>query len=239
MPVHYSGDYLRESLLSVEPFVNKMVVAYSAKPSQGHGNETQCPDKEEDVFRTCREVLGDKLIWDRAESYSLEAYHRDVRYRYAEGFDFILNVDSDEVMIGIEEAIEYASASTAQYFGINGYVNFFRSFSWACYDGYRPVRIENLKFKNGIQDLECKMVILHFSCAQREEVMRYKYKNFGHASEIKNDYLDSVFYAWSPENNIPDIHPVAIALWNAVPFDKTTMPEYLKQHPNYEKEIIR
>lgn len=238
MCIHYSGDYLKEALLSVMDHVDKMVISYSHKPSQGQGNGSPVPDSKEYIQGVCQEVLGNKLIWDEALSYNTEAAHRDVRYKYSEGFDVILTVDADEIMLDVPEAIQYIMNSGAQYAGVSGYVNFFRSFSWCALDGYRPIRLENLHVKTGFQDLNCPMIVLHFSCAQREAVMRYKYFNYGHASEIKPNYLDEIFYKWSPENNIQDLHPVAYDLWNAVFYDKTTMPEYLKNHPNYNKDLI-
>jgi hypothetical protein len=68
--------------------------------------------------------------------------------------------------------------------------------------------------------------------------MRYKYKVFGHASEIKTDWLDKVHYAWTPENNFGDLHPVSINLWNAVQYDKNKMPDFLKKHSNFDKILI-
>lgn len=68
--------------------------------------------------------------------------------------------------------------------------------------------------------------------------MRYKYNVFGHASEIKKDWLNNIHYGWNPANNFGDLHPVSINLWDAVPFDKNKMPEFLKQHPNFNKELI-
>ena len=44
MTIHYAGDYLREALLSVVDHVDKMVIAYSKQPSQGHGTNLECPD---------------------------------------------------------------------------------------------------------------------------------------------------------------------------------------------------
>jgi len=241
MTIHYGMDYLRESLLSIRDHVDKIVVAYTKNPSHGYRSNQICPDSSFDIHKTCLEVLGaDKLIWYPEESYSNEAAHRDQRYTYAEGYDLILTIDADEVFKEeeINNAIQYALNDHARYFGIKGYVNFFRSFSWACYDGFRPIRIENLRNHNHIQNLECPLTIYHFSTAQREEIMRYKYSIFGHASEIKPNWLNEVFYKWSPENNIQDLHPVSIGLWNAVPFDKETLPKYLKDHPNFNKEII-
>lgn len=238
MPVHYAGDYLKESLLSIRDHINKMLIAYSYKPSQGHSNKTECPDKRDDIYTICREILGEKLIWDETTEYPSEAHHRSVAHHYAPGFDAILSVDSDEIMIGVPQALEYAFTHEERYFGINGYINLFRSFEWACYDGFRPVRIEVMGRKNVLQNLECPLTIFHFSCAQRKEIMEYKYQNFGHASEIKPGYLENVFYKWSPDNNISDLHCVAIGLWNAVKFDKTRMPEYMKDHKNYNLLLI-
>lgn len=239
MIAHYSGDYLKETLLSVRDHVDKMVVAYSRKPSQSHGDGTICPDTREYIYDTCVEILGDKLIWDEKELYHIEAEHRNVKYTYSSDFDVVLTVDADEVMIGIPEAIEYAMNNPERHFGIKGYVNFFRSFSWACYDDYRPCRIEVLNRANQNQNLECKMTILHFSCAQRREVMEYKYKNFGHSSEIRPNYLQDIFYAWYPGSEIRYLHAVSTGIWeSAVFYDKRTMPEYLKQHKNYNLDLI-
>ncbi len=238
MTIHYSGDYLREALLSVVDHVDKLVVAYSHKPSHGHSSNKPCPDTKDYILAIAEEVLGDKLIWDEADSYPAEAHHRNVRYKYSEGYDFILTVDADEVMIDIPQAIEYAANSKERYFGIDGYHNLFRSFNWACYDGFRPIRIESIRRNNQLQNLNCPMTIYHFSCAQRREVMEYKYSNFGHASEIKKNYLTDIFYKWSPENNISDLHPVSIGLWNAVPFNKNKLPIYMLAHPNFFKDII-
>lgn len=241
MILYYGAEYLRESLLSVRDHVDKLVIAYTGKPSHGVLCNEPCPDKETQLYDIAYEVLGDKLIWDpKREGYGNEGAHRDVRYKYVTPgkHDCILTIDADEIMVGVPEAIDYAMNGHCQYYGIDGYVNFFRSFEFACYDGFRPIRIENLNHKHGAQDLNCKLTIYHFSTALSEKYMRYKYKVFGHASEIKKNYLDDIFYKWSPENNFPDLHPVSIGLWNATPFDKTKLPEYLKQHPNYNKHII-
>jgi hypothetical protein len=82
MSIHYGLCYLKESLGSIKDHVDKMVIAYSKLPSHGYQGNEVCPDSEEDIYKICSEVLGDKLIWDRAESYPNEATHRDVKYKY-------------------------------------------------------------------------------------------------------------------------------------------------------------
>lgn len=241
MTIHYGKDYLEASLTSVRNHVDKMVVAYSQKPSHGFGTDQPCPDTRDEIFEICNRILGDKLIWDEVEQHGHEAIHRNVRYKYDQGFDVILTVDADEVLEenDIPGAIQFAMANKERYYGIAGYLNFFRSFSWVCHDSFRPIRIENLRVNNQLQNLGCNLKIYHFSTAQPEAIMRYKYKIFGHHDEIKKDWLDEIFYKWSPENNMPDLHPVSLNLWNATFFDKTTLPEVLKAHPYYNIDLIR
>lgn len=236
--IHYGKEYLKESLFSVVSHVDKMVVAYSKYPSHGHGTKRECPDSEEEIYKICHEVLGDKLLWDRVEMHPNEGAHRNVRYKYAQGYDLILTIDADEVYEGVPAALEYAYTRTERYFGIDGYINFWRSFNYACYDGFRPIRIENLSNHNQVQNHGCRLTVYHFSTCQSEPVMRYKYKVFGHASEMRANWLDAIYYAWRPDNDIQDIHPVAFGLWNTVKFDKETLPSYLKEHPNFNKTLV-
>jgi hypothetical protein len=65
-----------------------------------------------------------------------------------------------------------------------------------------------------------------------------KWNISGHAHELRPGWIDEVLYKWTPENNFPNLHPVAHGIWNATPYDKNTLPDILKQHPNFNKELI-
>lgn len=238
LTIHYGVEYLKECLTSIKDHCEKVVVAYTDRPSHGYSTTQECPDKKEDIKSICENVLGDKLIWDE-NNYSQENQHRMQVHNYASGYDLILTIDADEVMEPkeLDAALNYAYTNTERYFGIKGYVNFWRSFNWACYDGFRPIRIENLNNPNSLQNHECPLTIYHFSTAQSESVMRYKYKIFGHASEIRENWLDNTHYAWSP-NSFGDLHPVSLNLWNAIPYNKFLLPQILWQHPNFNKQLI-
>lgn len=240
MTCHYVGSYLREALESVVDHVDKMVIAYSQSPSQGHGaHHLHNPDSEGYIFDICQDVLKDKFIWSRADRYGAENEHRNVKYQYTEGYDLCLTVDSDEVFKSedLPKAFEYAMNGSAQLYGIDGYINFWKSFNHACYDGYRPIRIENLHNHNGQQDLNCKCTIYHFSCCQPPEIMNYKYSVFGHAHEVRPEWLQSVYFDWQP--GMEWLHCVSRQIWqHAEPFDKTTLPELLKKHPFYNLEKV-
>ena len=240
MTIHYGLEYLKESLTSIKDHVEGMVISYVHKPSHGFKTILNCPDKAEDIRKVCEEVLGNKLIWDEAEFYGAENIHRSVAKKYSQGFDLILTIDADEVFepTEINNALNYAYTHNERYYGINGYLNFWRCFDYVCLDGFRPIRIENLNNHNSMQNLNCPLTIYHFSTAQSKAVMEYKYSCFGHANEIKADYLEKVFYKWTPENNFGDLHPVSINLWNAVQYDKNKLPDFLKKHSNFEKTLI-
>ncbi len=240
MPIFYGKEYLRESLTSIKDHCEMVVVAYTPNPSHGFGTTDVCPDTEQEIFTIATEVLGNKLIWDKHDNYHAENQHRQRAYNYSSGYDLILSIDADEVYDtkDLYYALNYAYTHPQRYYGIKGYINFWRSFNWACYDGFRPVRIENLGANNNDQNLECPLTIYHFSTAQSEPVMRFKYKIFGHASEIKPDWLNKTHYGWNTTNQFGNLHCVANDIWNAEPFDKNKMPEFLKQHPNFNKELI-
>jgi hypothetical protein len=226
--------------MSVVEHVDKMVIAYSMMPSQGHGTLLTCPDSEGYIFSICQDVLKDKLIWDRADRYGAENEHRSVKYRYSEGYDLVFTVDSDEVYKTdeLQKSFKYAYWGVDRFYGVDGFVNFWRSFDYACYDGFRPIRLENLHRKEHTQDLNLKQTIYHFSTCQPEPIMRYKYNVFGHAHEVRKDWLNDIYYKWKPNNQFDDVHCVAFNLWNPVPFDKSVLPSYLKSHHNYNKVLV-
>jgi len=238
--IHYGKEYLKESLLSVVNHVEAMVISYSRRPSHGQRLSQECPDKEEEIKAICDEVLGDKLIWISVDRYGSEAEHRNTRYTHAKGYDLILTIDADEVYkeFDIPNALTFAMNNKERYFGINGYINFWRSFEYCCLDGFRPIRIENLNNHNQLQNHNCPLIVYHFSTCQSEPILRYKMKAFGHASEIRSNWIDGIYYAWTPENDIQDVHPVAFGLWNTIKFDKNSLPQYLKDHPNFNKFLI-
>lgn len=239
--VHYGVEYFRESLLSVKNHVDKMYVCYSANPSHGFGADTPCPDSEGTLKQIAEEVMGDKLIWETYTSFDSEITHRNMRYKYSLGYTFILTIDPDEVFDTefIPKALDYAYANPQRYYGIQGYINFFRTFKWYFKDKYRPIRIEKLIVDNTDENLNCLLPVYHFSLCQREEVIRYKMKVFGHRNEIVPGYLER-FYAWTPElkDSILNMHPTHPELWHKAEYmDPALLPEILKNHPNAIKDV--
>lgn len=236
MPLHYGAEYLDAAIKSVHSFVDKIMILYTATPSYGFGTEVRCPESREEL-KEIAENASNKVVWKDC-SFGNEGEHRRHIYKFSKGYDLVLAIDADEVFDqeDLPIALDQALNSNYRYLGVNGFVNFWRSFDYACYDGFRPVRITNLKNREGQGEVFCK--VYHFSCAQKEEIMRYKYDIHGHKDEIRTDWLDDIFYKWEPDNNFGNLHPVANDIWNTVPFDKQELPAILKSHKNFNKRLI-
>lgn len=236
IPLFYGKEYLSACIKSMEPFVERILIFYVDKPSQGHGTDLECPETEQEL-KEIAEAASPKVEWYK-DFFGNEGEHRANIYKYSKGYDLVLTLDGDEVIDpnDAQNALDSAYASANRYHGIAGFINFWRSFSWVCTDGFTPVRIINLNNEEGEGVVPCK--IYHFSCAQSEAIVRYKWAISGHKDELIPGWIDEVFYKWTPGCFMNDLHPVAHDIWNATPFDKSTLPDVLKTHPNYLKEII-
>lgn len=239
-PLHYGQEYLSEAIKSVDPYCERIIILYSPNPSYGHGTTMQCPESESELMEIALNA-SPKVEWVKIEAHA-ENQHRGYIYKIASegGYDGILAFDADEVMGDLTGILPLCQASTKRYIGFSNYVNFWRSFDYHCRDGFTPIRYINL---HNTDAKDCDVVpatVYHFSCAQRIETMRYKLEIHGHKNELRVNWLRDIYEAWTPENNFGNLHLVSYipALWNAEKFDKTTLPELLKYHPNYDKYLI-
>jgi hypothetical protein len=236
IPLMYGAEYLEACIKSMENHVEKILIVYTEKPSQGHATNHPCPETEEDLKKIAYKA-STKIEWHKGE-FGSEAEHRNYILKYSQGYDLVFTLDADEIVNqeDIQHALKLAYESDKRHIGISGFINFWRSFDYACYDSFIPYRIINLKNSGGLGQVDCR--IYHFSTAQKIETIRFKWNVSGHKDELKRGWIDQVYLRWTPENQFNDLHPVSIGLWNATPFDKTTLPEVLKSHPNYNKYLI-
>lgn len=236
IPLMYGAEYLEACIKSMENHCEKILVVYTDKPSQGHGTIHKCPETEEQLKEIAMKA-SNKIEWHKGQ-FGFEAEHRNYILKYTTGYDLVFTLDSDEVVDSskLSHALKLAYESDKRHIGIAGFVNFWRSFNYACYDGFTPYRIVNLRNSGGTGVVE--LPIYHFSTAQKLEIVRFKWNVSGHKDELRRNWIDDVYLRWTPENQIQDLHPVAFGLWNATPFDKENLPDILKQHPNFNKEII-
>lgn len=238
-PILYGGEYLTQAIQSVEPYVEEIIMLYTDKPSYGHGTDIGCPESEE-ALKNIAYSASNKVKWVNISS-NQESHHRGHIFAIAErgGYDGVLTFDADEVFdTDLIDLIPKFHASKARNIGFTGYINFFKSFNHACYDGFAPIRYYNLHNKDGQENFNAR--VYHFGCAQRMEIMEYKLLIHGHKSEIRPYWLENVYKRWQPGMIIDKgLHLVSHDLWpQATDFDKTQLPEILRQHFNYNKEVI-
>ena len=235
-PLFYGAEYLEEAIQSVAPFVDKIIILYTDKPSYGFGTDVRCPEPES-LLMGIAIGASDKVEWVKGE-WGMEGEHRGAIYNYSDGYDIVLAFDADEVFNqeDLPKAIETVYSGTARYYGVEGYINFWKTFDWEVKDFFRPIRFTNLN--NTWGEAEVHQTIYHFSCCQSDMIMNFKYLVHGHKNEISDSWLKDKYYAWTPENRVQFLHPSSQQIWgDAFPFDKTTLPDSLKQHPNYNKTI--
>lgn len=237
-PINYGKEYFEASLKSVEPHVDKFVVLYSETGSQGYVTDQKPPDTESELHAIASDVLGSKLVWDNSR-YATEGQHRDAAFAFAEGYQVMLTLDSDEVIDSKElpRVIQEVYDGSHRRLGVNGYVNFWRSFSRACIDGFRPIRFFNLMRPSAGSQGEVQIPFYHFGCAQSLDTVFYKWQISAHRGELRPDwyYMHS---HWEP-GKYEWLHPASLTIWKEPEyFDKQTLPQILKDHPNFKKEII-
>jgi hypothetical protein len=248
-PLHYGTAYLPYALRAIEPFVDKVIIAYTAQPSYGHPATLPIPagESEAELRATC-DFLGNKLEWHSGQ-WTSEGAHRNETYRLAGDCDLILQVDSDEIFNSrsLDRCLKEAYDGKSARYGIGGnpvieglgWCHFFRSFSTVCYDAPQharaPVRILKPSGE-GVSNL--KGTVCHMGYAIPDALLRYKLSCHGHHNELRPGWIHEVW------DKFPDVttnvHPVSSdGFWNIVKFVKELLPDDLKAHPFYDLDVIR
>ena len=242
IPLMYGAEYLEACIKSMLPFVDKLIIVYVDQPSQGHATNIPCPESRELLHSIAVKAIEgneSKFEWHDAGTFPNESAHRNYILQFSEGYDLIFTLDADEVCepLDMPKAIQEAYNSDKRHIGIAGFINFWRSFSWACHDSFIPYRFINLRNVSGTSQTDLR--VYHFSTAQDIRTIEFKWNVSGHKDELRKDWFD-IYKHWRPDRNTfpKGLHPVAHDLWQSTPFDKTTLPDVLKEHVNYGRELI-
>lgn len=234
--LHYGAEYLKEAIQSVAPFVERIIILYSDKPSYGFGTDAICPETEMQLHDLAISA-SEKVEWYKID-VGTEGDHRAYILNFADGYDGILAFDADEIFdpVDLPVALDLCTKTDKRYIGFGGFVNFWKSFNYACYDGFTPIRYINLHNSGGEGAVPCR--VYHFSCAQSMQVMRYKLAIHGHHDEIRPGWLE-MYENWKPGDVVEGgTHLVALGIWLPAWFDREELPELLHNHTNYGKETI-
>jgi len=236
---HYGKDYIGYAIKSVYPYVDRIVIFYTPKPSFGHGTDAVCPENSSDIRRAAS-AFGDprhKIFWIEGQ-YGNEGHHRRVAEEYAEnmGFDTLFALDYDEVWQddALHFAINFVAATPKRIFRVP-MIHFWRSFSWACKDLAQPVRFTKLNEPEGESYIPLGTPVYHFGYAITDKMMRYKWQIHGHKNELRDRWFEDV---WDVDRRT-DVHPTCEQdFWTPERFSKTKLPIFMRKHPFYKEGKI-
>lgn len=237
--IHYGKEYLSCAIQAVYPVSDEIVIVYTATPSHGTGTDMPCPETMSDIITEAKRYDPDNKVYFTTGTFSNEGEQRGACEQICKdrGTDIIVRFDADEVWDteSLRLSLDVVDKSDAKYFGVNGFVNFWKSFNNICVDQFTPIRLINVNVQNNTE-VVIDGIIYHFSCAQADKTMLYKYEIHGHKHEIRENWLDEIYFKWKEGQN--DVHMTSVGLWNVIAFDKNTLPRILKNHENFNKELI-
>ncbi|MHB8410267.1 MAG: hypothetical protein ACYDHY_19720 [Acidiferrobacterales bacterium] len=211
MICHYGKKYMDAAIQSVEPFVDKIIVLYSEKPSQGHPTDLVCPDTREELKAISD--LHPKCEWVECANAGSEGDHRGLMLQFLNGYDVQVICDTDEVFdpIDLPRCIEEVYKGDKTHYNVSGFMHFWKNHKWYCDDGFQPNRFVNLNNTgHSEQTINCK--IYHFSYCQPVDIIKYKLQISGHHDEFRSDWLE-IYEKWTPENQLHKLHPVSLQVW--------------------------
>jgi len=240
--LHYGKDYFEQSLASIVDHVEEIVVFYSSVPSHGTKTNMVCPDSRSEL-----RIIADKFncTWQEISGIGAENHHRQqyINYGKSKGYDQILIIDSDEIHISSEipEMLRCAGEQNVKRIGIDGsrWVTLWKSFNEYVTDGFAPVRVINLKKPDGEVSIK-KGFIYHMGYCISDKLMEYKISCHGHRADFENNssWLNEKWKGYK-KGETKYLHPATEAYWiETEPFDKTTLPQILKDHQFYNLEKI-
>jgi len=241
--VHYGKDYLSYALKSVYHSVDQLNVFYTPNPSHGHQIDISPVETKEELVKAAFAYDPDnKVKWFDMSGMRHEGQQRDAALEFCQynGADLVVVVDCDEIWH--REQLELALSDAAEKSIRNHLVNmvhFWRSFNWVCRDDGWPVRIIDLRAPNrSVAYIPREMAqVYHFGYAIVEKVMGYKMKIHGHKNELRPNWTEDY---WRLQNSpVFDCHPTNDnGFWYTEPFDKSELPDFMRDHPFYNLERI-
>ncbi len=239
MILHYGAPYLGAAIESIYDQVDRIVILYTDRPSQGHITDIPCPDTEAELMKICN-PFWDKITWVNSR-WNNEWEHVGAIELFKEGYDWLVRLDSDEVFPAgmVDEMIRQADEKGPT---INRFCfpfqHHWRSFGKVCRDGQMPVRLFRVSSNEGEIYLDSgngKWVVNHMGYCTPTRYIEYKLAISAHHPEFRPEWLEERWKA----NAQADVHPVNLhGFWNPVDYDLASLPEPLKKHEHYGKDLI-
>lgn len=247
LAVHYGKEYLAWACRGLMGVCDEVHVFYAKKPSFGFSEGLVCPDTEDELVAEANRF--GKVIWHRVSARN-EGEHRGLMLAEAKkrGHQLVAIADADELWDPYVLDICLRAIWDINKAGrwLARFCHFWRSWQWTVVDGYRPIRIVDMRHSLDVDAyLDEHMQptpIYHFGYAQTLATMQYKFSCHGHKAEYRAGWFEEKFLPWRPNAQTHDIHPCVNNLWpSAVPitsYDWEQTVRLAPEHPFRERELI-
>ena len=239
IPLHYGSPYLDAVIRSIDDHVDKILILYTSTPSYGQKQGLKNPDNRQQLYDIAH-AASSKIEWVEVPPMGQENRHRQMVFNYSNGYDLIMAVDSDEIFDDVEEMKEAAMKTNSKTVNVGGdrWWHFWRSFNECNRDGFYPTRFHVV---GGTDQNPAPIIhvgkIYHMGYALPENLTRYKISVHGH-KDILNTWIHNKWINYK-RGVTKLLHPDSQTVWiETEPFDKTTLPQILKDHPYYNSEKI-
>lgn len=233
--LHYGLEYLEYSIKSLQDSVDDIYIFYSPNPSFGKKTGKACPESEKDLQALAFKFP--KVKW-KTGWFDNESRHRRAYESLAQvmEYDVVVISDYDEVWDkeSLDEAIRYVADSDKQRFRVP-MIHLWQDFDVVCKDLAQPERFYKPK-GSGLDYVPMKTPVWHFGYAISDDMMRYKWSGIhGHQDEFRENWLEDKWLVRATK----DVHPTNHdGFWNAEPYDKNQLPEFMKDHPYWNLKRI-
>ncbi len=235
--LHYGADYLAEVIKSTEGFAERHIVLYTPVANFPGKTNLPCPDERQQLMDIARQAGGPRVEWVEGMPIGAQS-----AMEICPDADLLLELDGDEI---IQPALfkdilrRYKAGELTNRHYRLPMLHHWRSFNYVCRDQLRPVRIYLPQIQENGDALyypEGAGYIHHFGYARNLVDTRYKLALSMHADEFRTGWWDEVFMDFPARKK--DLHPVVVDIWNAEPYDRHSLPEFMHNHEYFDLEVI-
>lgn len=255
--VHYGMDYLEYSIKSIYDKVDKILLSVGLKSWTYKTTHDIDQRFLAHIYDLAKKYSKIEIV--TVDSAKLDEEQRNLTIPHAAGYDYYFLVDFDEIYDGdsIDRLYNFVSANPGHSVYRIPFFHFWRGFGYRLEETiFKPVerlfRISRrFRFKwsskSGFKE-KAKINVpidicscFHFSYARMPDEIKMKTETWAHATDVRPNWFEDIFLKWPGNKEMIDIHPYKDQeeLWKrAVFFDKTRLPDFMKDHPYYNMEII-
>lgn len=257
----YGKEYLFYSISTVYKHVEKIIIAITDKPQSFSMFKRYKPDVTEEFLRMYPDPENKITIirgsWAPGlfsrDTRKHEARHSNAVLNYIKeknpDIDYLIFLDTDEILtdesiLGLKQAVEnnphayvFKMKYRTYWKGLHYITEGETPPATVCVRAAQDVRFTHVREINkpDCVILKDSLFYHHMSYALSTEMLLIKLKTFGHAKEIRKNWVNEVWRQWDKNRNLENLHPLFDGAWwkRAIKLKKEQTPALLHHHPYF------